>query len=166
MEAIELLAVLILAGAIIILIYYYIQNNTNTLTRMRTYIPNISPVGNDSDKLVQGDSNMSEDKENASVGDKIKVKFKDIDMPSLNTDSFSKKIDAFLDGKSDELINDWSLATKDDVNSLEKRCEVAYRDIDDLDRRFKEFRNYTNERIEHIDKRLKALEEDDSNNND
>ena len=161
MEVIELLAILILAGAIVVLIYYFIQNNSEALTKARTYIPNISPDGNVSQQVSFGEKKIAESNENISVGDKLKVKFKDIDMPSINTDSFSKKIDAFLDGKSDELIKDWSLATKSDVDTLEKRCEVAYRNIDDLERRFKEFRNYTNERMDHLDERLKKLEDED-----
>jgi len=161
MEIIELLAILILTGAIVVLIYFYIQNNSEALTKVKTYIPNITPDGNGSEQVSLGGRKMAENSENISVGDKLKVRFKDIDMPSINTDSFSKKIDAFLDGKSDELIQDWSLATKNDVDVLEKRCEVAYKNIDDLERRFKEFRNYTNERIDHIDKRLKKLEDED-----
>lgn len=160
MEAIELLAILILAGAILVLIYYYIQNNSEALTKVKTYIPNITPDGDVSEQLSLEGKKIAGSSGNISVGDKLKVKFKDIDMPSINTDSFSKKIDTFLDGKSDELIKDWSLATKNDVDALEKRCEVAYRNIDDLDRRFKEFRNYTNERIDRIDKRLKKLEDE------
>lgn len=159
MDVIELLAFLILAGAIVVLVYYYLQNNSEALTKVKTYIPNITPEGSVSEVSLGG-KKMPEGSENISVGDKLKVKFKDIDMPSINTDSFSKKIDAFLDGKSDELIKDWSLATKNDVDVLEKRCEVVYRNIDDLERRFKEFRNYTNERIKHIDERLKKLEDE------
>jgi len=162
MEAIELLAILILAGAIVVLIYYYIQNNSEALTKVKTYIPNITPDGNTSE-ISLGENKMGDTQENVSVGDKLKVRFKDIDMPSLNTDSFSKKIDAFLDGKSDELIQDWSLATKNDIEDLEKRCDVAYNNIDDLEKRFIEFKNYTNEKIDSLDERLKKLEEEDLN---
>ena len=161
MEAIELLAILVLVGAILTLIYYYVQNNSEALTKVKTYIPNVTPDGNASEQISLGGKNMDENNENISVGDKLKVRFKDIDMPTINTDSFSKKIDAFLDGKSDELIEDWSLATKNDVDALEKRCEVAYKNIDALEKRFKEFKNYTNEKIENLDERLKKLEEED-----
>jgi len=161
MDALELLAILILAGAIIVLIYYYIQNNSEALTKVKTYIPNVAPDGNVSGRLSLGGENIDEKSENISVGDKLKVKFKDIDMPTFKTDSFSKKIDAFLDGKSDELIKDWSLATKKDIDALEKRCEVAYTNIDDLDKRFKEFKNYTNKKIDNFEERLKKLEDED-----
>ena len=161
MEAGELLAILILAGAIVVLIYYYIQNNSEALTKVKTYIPNITPEGNVSEQASLGDKNIDENSENISVGDKLKGRFKDIDMPTINTDSFSKKIDAFLDGKSDELIQDWSLATKNDIDVLEKRCEVACNNIDDLEKRFKEFKNYTNEKIDNFDERLKKLEDED-----
>jgi flagellar motility protein MotE (MotC chaperone) len=161
MDFLELLAILIFIGAIVVLLYYYIQNNSEALTKVRTYIPNVTPDGHTSEYVSSRNKKTSENDENVSVGDKLKDRFKDIDMPSINTDSFSKKIDAFLDGKSDELIKDWSLATKDDVDTLEKRCEVAYKNIDDLEKRFKEYKNYTNDRIDNLDDRLKKLEDED-----
>ena len=45
-------------------------------------------------------------------------------MSGLNTDAFSNKIDAFLDEKSEELIQSWSLATTNDLKDLEDRFEV------------------------------------------
>lgn len=162
MDALEVLAILILAGAIIVLLYYYLQNNADIMNKVRTYVPS-SVQSNIEEEKVPGGLNMAEnvnENSNTSMGEKIKVRFKDIDMPNLNTDVFSKRIDSFLDEKSDELIRDWKLATKDDVDILEKRCEVAYRNIDELAKRFNEYREYTNERIDHIDQRLKKLEED------
>lgn len=162
MDALEVLAVLILAGAIIVLLYYYLQNNADLMNKVRDYVPS-SVQSNVEEEKVPGGLNMAEninENSSTSMGEKIKVKFKDIDMPNLNTDVFSKRIDSFLDEKSDELIKDWELATKADVDILEKRCEVAYRNVDELAKRFNEYREYTNERMDHIDQRLKKLEED------
>ncbi|MBV1729878.1 MAG: hypothetical protein KUA33_06495, partial [Methanobacterium sp.] len=64
-----------------------------------------------------------------------------------------------LDEKSDELIEDWSLATKTDIQDLEKRMNVVTRDIDSLEKRFNEYRGFTNKKLDSIDERLKALEE-------
>ena len=50
--------------------------------------------------------------------------------------------------------------TTDDLQSLEERCISACDSIDDLEKRFSEYSNVTNEKIEDLDKRLKALEED------
>jgi len=162
MDALEALAIFILAGAIIVLLYYYLQNNPDLMDKVKTHVPS-SIQNHGEEEKVPGSLNMVgniNDEPNTSMGDKIKVKFKDIDMPNFNTDVFSKKIDSFLDEKSDELIKDWKLATKDDIDILEKRCEVAYRNVDELAKRFNEYREYTNERMDHIDKRLKKLEED------
>jgi len=162
MDALEVLAILILVGAIIVLLYYYLQNNADLMNKVRTHVPS-SAQGNFEEEKVPGGLNMAENVDenpNTSMGEKLKVRFKDIDMPNLNTDVFSKRIDSFLDEKSDELIKDWELATKADVDILEKRCEVAYRNVDELAKRFNEYREYTNERMDHIDQRLKKLEED------
>jgi len=161
MDILEVLAIIILAGAILVLLYYYLQNNPDLMDKVRTHVPSSIQSSGEEEK-IPGSLNMAEnvnDNPNASMGEKIKVKFKDIDMPNFNTDIFSKKVDSFLDEKSDELIKDWKLATKDDIDILEKRCEVAYRNVDELAKRFNEYREYTNERIDHIDKRLKKLEE-------
>jgi hypothetical protein len=164
MDALEALAILILAGAVIVLLYYYLQNNTEAMNKFKEYIPSNVQNNNEEEQIPSGGSNMAQNVDadsSTSMGEKIKVRFKDIDMPNFNTDSFSKKIDSFLDEKSDELIKDWSLVTKNDINTLEKRCDTAYRNVDELTKRFNEYREYTNERLEKIDKRLEKLEEED-----
>ncbi|MDR0900242.1 MAG: hypothetical protein LBM26_01135 [Methanobrevibacter sp.] len=160
MEALEFLAIIILIIAIVILLYYYINNiNPNTMNKLRNQMSSIAPNSNEAEKMPGGRLNMNQNSENSSMGEKIKVKFKDIDMPSFNTDSFSKKIDAFLDNKSEELIKDWSLATKDDISVLEKRWEIANMNLESLEKRFNEYRDYTNERIDSVNERLSKLEE-------
>ena len=81
------------------------------------------------------------------------------DVP-ISTDVISNKIDAFLNEKSDELIEDWELATKNDINDLQKRLNLISRNIDELERRFNEYRGYTNKKLESLDERLKRLEEE------
>ena len=94
------------------------------------------------------------------MGDKIKYTFKDIDKSYANTtDAFSKRLDSFLDERSEELIESWSLVTTDDLSSLEERYTSACDSIDSLEKRFAEFTNATDAKIEDLDKRLKALEE-------
>ena len=162
MDALEVLAILILAGAILILLYYYVQNNANIMNKVRDYVPSSVSSRGEEEKIpdIIGFDENANGNSNTSMGEKIKVKFKDIDMPNINTDVFSKRIDSFLDEKSDELIKDWELATKEDINILEKRCEVAYENVDDLSKRFNEYKDYTNERLDNIDERLKKLEEE------
>lgn len=165
MDALEALAILILAGAIIVLLYYYLQNNTEAMNKVKSYVPSSIQTSREEEQVPTGGYNMGKNADSdssTSMGEKLKVKFKDIDMPNLNTDVFSKRIDIFLDEKSDELIKDWELATKDDLASLEKRCDAASRDVDELAKRFSEYRQYTNGRLDGFDKRLKKLEEDDN----
>ena len=129
MDIIELLAVIILVAAIVK------DNNVNTLV----------------DEDIQ---------EKKSMGDKIKYTFKDIDKSYANTtDAFSKRLDSFLDERSEELIESWSLVTTDDLSSLEERYTTACDSIEALEKRFSEFTNATDAKIEDLDKRLKALEE-------
>ena len=89
------------------------------------------------------------------MSDKIMGKVKEV---PISTDVLSNKIDAFLDEKSDELIKDWDLATKTDINDLEKRMNVVTRNIDELEQRFNEYRGFTNKRWIPLIKRLKNLE--------
>lgn len=166
MDALEALAILILAGAIIVLLYYYMQNNANFMNKMnkvKDYIPSSVQTNTEEEKIPTGGYSMAENADansSTSMGEKIKVKFKDIDMPNLNTDVFSKRIDTFLDEKSDELIKDWELATKKDLATLEKRSDTAYRNVDELSKKFNEYREYTNGRLDSLDERLKKIEED------
>ncbi|MBZ9570922.1 hypothetical protein KQY27_05115 [Methanobrevibacter sp. TMH8] len=166
MDALEALAILILAGAIIVLLYYYMQNNAdfmNKMNRVKDYVPSSVQTKTEEEQIPTGGYDMTENVDansSTSMGEKLKVKFKDIDMPNLNTDVFSKRIDTFLDEKSDELIKDWELATKKDLSTLEKRCDTAYRNVDELSKRFNEYREYTNERLDSLDERIKKIEED------
>lgn len=163
MDALEALAILILAGAVIVLFYYYLQNNAEAMNKVKGYMPSSIQTNGEEEQVPTGGYKMGEnvdENSSTSMGEKIKVKFKDIDMPNLNTDVFSKRIDTFLDEKSDELIKDWELVTKDDMASLEKRCDAAYRNVDELSKRFNEYRQYTNGRLDRFDKRLKKLEEE------
>lgn len=161
MDPIELLAILVLAGAIVVLLYYYLQNSSSTsVGKFKTQVYGLG------DKVSGGQENMSEMGERVSgvsekmsgMSDKIMGKVKDV---PISTDLLSNKIDIFLNEKSDELIKDWSLATKSDINDLEKRMSVVTRNIDELEHRFNEYRGYTNKKLDSLDKRLKKIEEEE-----
>ena len=168
MEAIEAVAIIILIVAILILVYYYLLNTPKIMNKVKAYIP------------TNADAHMSEviskntdynglqkenQKESESMTKRIKVKLSDIDMSGINTDAFSKKLDAFLDEKSDELIKDWSLATTEDLGDLEARFKETSQSVDALDKDYqefkkssKEFQEATEEKLKDIDKRIEALE--------
>ncbi|WP_295620844.1 hypothetical protein [uncultured Methanobrevibacter sp.] len=154
MDYIELIAIIILIAAIVFLIYYYIQTANDGNINVKEVLK-FSPKENNASSLVD-----DEIQEKKSMGDKIKYTFKDIDKSYANTtDAFSRRLDAFLDERSEELIESWSLVTTDDLSSLEERYTAAADSIDSLEKRFSEYTNTTDAKIEDLDKRLKALEE-------
>lgn len=113
MEAIELIAIIILIVAIALLIYYYVQTSNGNSVDFKKYFQNIPPNVEDefSKPPVSGEAKEEEKK---SMSDRIKITIKDIDENYINTDAFSKRLDGFLDEKSEELIENWSLVTQDD----------------------------------------------------
>lgn len=150
MSALELLAILILAGAIIVLLYYYLMESGNVKTRLRSHIS----MG---EKLTEEEGGrMSVSEKVSDVSDRIIHKVREV---PISTDIISNKIDAFLEEKSDELIKDWELATKDDIKTLQSRLDIVSRNISELEQRFNEYRGYTNKKLESLDKRLRKLED-------
>ncbi|WJI10104.1 hypothetical protein FGU46_08380 [Methanobacterium sp. CWC-01] len=185
MTALELFAIIVLAGAVIVLLYYYIRDRSISLETMRTDATNLGQTvrtgASDLGGKVKTESHMqgmseklqvSEVSEKVSgVGEKINVsgvsekvsgvgkslKGKVKEVP-ISTDVLSGKIDQFLDEKSDQLIKDWELATKKDISDLEKKYGKVATDLDDLSRRFNEYRGHANNKFKNIEKRLNALE--------
>lgn len=168
MTVVEAIAIIILILAILCLVYYYLKN-INALDLSNATPESISSIFNsrdsrpkeeyyagaaDSDIKVKIIKEIDDESEKTSTVDKIKGSIKDI-----NTDAFSKRLDTFLDEKSEELIENWSLATTDDLVSLEERCISACNNIDDLEKRFSQYTKVTDEKIEDLDKRLKSLED-------
>ena len=93
------------------------------------------------------------------MGDSLKGRVKEV---PISTDVLSGRIDEFLNDQSDQLIKDWELATKSDVGELEKKYSKVARDIDDLERRFNEYRGHANKKFENIEKRLTTLEDEET----
>ena len=168
MEAIEVVAIIILIIAIVILVYYYLLNSPEATKKLRSYVPTTADahmnevLGSDDSgyELTKVDEESVE-KDSNSVGKRIKVKSSDIDMSSLNTDLFSKKIDSFLD----ELIKDWSLATTNDLEELESKFSKTTGQVDTLEKSFdefkkssEEFQKVTEEKLSDLDKRIESLE--------
>ena len=159
MDAIELIAIILLILAIALLIYYYVQTSNGNSVDFKKYFGNIPPNVEDEYSQPPTD-NVEKEEEKKSMSDRIKITIKDIDENYINTDAFSKRLDGFLDEKSEELIENWSLVTKADFHSLEERSIKACESIDALEQRFSEYSNETNAKIEDLDARLKAIEEE------
>jgi archaellum component FlaC len=192
MTPLELLAILVLAGAIVVLLYYYmLDNRSQSLIRARSVITETGQKARStvsgSDEKVDDDgvggigekmSGMGEKARSAVSGasEKVTIDGSMIDGVSekmagmsekikgtvkgvpKTTDTLSNKIDLFLNDKSDQLIKDWELATKDDIVDLEKRYSKVSRDLGELDGRFNEYRGYTNKKLKKIEERLEKLE--------
>jgi SMC interacting uncharacterized protein involved in chromosome segregation len=190
MTPLELLAILVLAGAIVVLLYYYMFDTRNaSLVRARTYITDTSEkarstvsgntdegdnVGGIGDKMsgmggkarsavsgasekvtIEGSMIDGVSERMAGMSEKIKGTVKGV---PKSTDTLSNRIDLFLNNKSDQLIKDWELATKNDVIDLEKRYSKVSRDLGELDSRFSEYRGYTKKKVKKIEERLDKLE--------
>jgi predicted RNase H-like nuclease (RuvC/YqgF family) len=173
MGPLELFAILVLAGAIVVLLYFYIQEMNRTgnagFDTFKSSASNMGKGVSDTGKRVsegisqqysssnvEGESRMSGVSERVSgMGEMLRGKVKEV---PINTDVFSGRIDEFMHEQSDQLIKDWELATKSDVGTLEKKYSKVARDIDDLERRFNEYRGHANKKFDHIEKRLSALE--------
>lgn len=161
MGPLELFAILVLAGAIIVLLYYYIQETRGaSLVGVRSSIYEMGNkvsegISQNNNQTSEGEGRMSGVSEKVSeMGERLKGK---VTVP-ISTDSLSGRIDEFLDEQSDRLIKDWELATKSDVNTLEKKYSKVSRDIEDLEKRFNEYRGHANKKFEHIEERLQKLE--------
>jgi len=192
MTPLELLAILVLAGAIVVLLYYYmLDNRSQSLIRARSVI---TETGQKARSTVSGANEKVEDDGVGGIGDKMsgmgekarsavsgagekvtidgsmidgvsekmagmseKIKGTVKGVPKT-TDTLSNKIDLFLNDKSDQLIKDWELATKEDIVDLEKRYSKVSRDLGELDGRFNEYRGYTNKKLKKIEERLEKLE--------
>ena len=172
MNPTDVVAIVILIIAILVLAYYYLQNNSASVQKLRTYVPATADphigeiLHKDSDNSSREKDTVEESKDEESMSKRIKIKLSDIDMSGLSTDAFSNKIDAFLDEKSEELIQSWSLATTNDLKNLEDRFDKTSKSVDDLENDFKKFQKSskafqkeTEKKLEEIDKRIENLED-------
>ena len=195
MTPLELLAILVIAGAIVVLLYFYMQDTRNlSFAKARSVAVE---TGEKAESTVSGASEKVKDEGNSmegvgakmsgmgekatGMGEKVRLtvsgagekitgssvsekvsgvseKLKGSVKGATSTDSMSNKIDVFLDEKSDQLIKDWKLATKDDILDIEKRYNKVTRDLDTLDSRFNEYRGSTNKKLKKIEERLDKLE--------
>ena len=174
MTALELFAILVLAGAVIVLIYYYLLDMGFSFNRIRSsnngsrtmgITESVSGLGGKiketGTKVKQttvkttNTGTKTEGGSMAGMSERIKGKVKEV---PISTDLLSNRIETFLDEQSDQLIKNWDLATKKDLSHLEKRFDKVSLDFGELEKRFNEYRGHTNKKLDHIDKRLKKLE--------
>jgi hypothetical protein len=169
MTPLEVFAVIVLGGAVLLLLYYYLQDNRsfhlNNLKNQASNLgekvsgDNIKAQASNFGEKVSGDSlSMSGVSEKfTGMSEKLKGKVKEV---PISTDLLSDRIETFLDEQSEQLIKDWDLATKKDVSQLEKRYESVSIDLEALEKRFSEYRSFTNKKLDSIEDRLDKLETD------
>lgn len=177
MTTLEAIAVLILVCAIIVLLYYYLKDNRGLSINMgpkttegRTRTIKVDEgtshvhetLKKGGAKASTADSKISEGKTKAGmgermagVGERIKGKVKEV---PISTDLLSNRIESFLDEQSDQLIKDWEIVTKNDLSDLENRFDDVSIHVDELEKRFNEYRGYTNKKLNRIEERLSKLE--------
>lgn len=177
MNALEAIAIIILVCAIIVLLYYYLQDTRGlsinmkpktTETRSRTlkvdeglsYTQDTikktgEKVTSSASKTIEGKTMSGMSGKMAGMSEKIRGKVKEV---PISTDLLSNRIETFLNEQSDQLIKDWELATKTDLNKLETRFEEVSTNVNDLEKRFKEHRSKTDKKLSDIEERLSKLE--------
>lgn len=184
MTALEIIAIIILLAAIIILVYYYLQDTRRFSINMRPKTEGTTrtikvdegvskahetmnkagvKVTSTGEKIREGGTMAGMSEKMAGMSEKIKGKVKEV---PISTDLLSDRIEVFLNEQSDQLIKDWELATKTDLSKLEKRFDKVSLNVDELEKRFSEYRGYTNKKLDHIEERLSKLENPEENPED
>ena len=107
MEAMEVIAVIILIVAIAVLVYYYLLNSPATMDKLRSYVP------------TSADSHMNEVLSTSSdYADLSKEKISEKSETTANVDSLEKDFIEFR--KSSE---EFQKSTEEKLNDLDKRIE-------------------------------------------
>lgn len=173
MTALEVIAILILIGAILVLLYYYLQNTRGFSLNMRPITTESRTrtlkVDEDDSSIYQtmketgakassATSKVTESSTMAGMGERMAGVSEKI-KGTISTDIVSNKIEDFLNEQSDQLIKDWEIVTKKDLSQLEERFDTVSLNVDSLEKRFEEYRGYTNKKLDNIEERISKLED-------
>jgi len=150
MEPATVLAIIILIVAILILVYYYLQSTNNPVYQ------NIhAQASGISSRVAQEEyiSNIS-DKVNG-FSDKFKDRVQDDDDEEhiSKTDAMSKKITQFIDEQSEQVIEDWNLATHKDLDKIIERCDALNND-------FNSYKESNDSRVSELEERVDKISEE------
>ncbi|MFQ6051979.1 MAG: hypothetical protein ACE5K4_09830 [Candidatus Hydrothermarchaeota archaeon] len=74
-------------------------------------------------------------------------------------ETLAERIDKFIESRSSELIQEWSLATKEDIEKIEIKVDDLEKRLTGLDKGIKEFRIEISEKVSSLSERLKKIEE-------
>jgi len=153
MEPATTLAIIILVVAILILLYYYLESTNN-------------PVYQDIHARASGFSTRVGQEEYISniaervngFSDKFKDRVQDDEEEHVSkTDIMSKKITQFIDEQSEQVIEDWDLATHKDLDSVIEKYESLQLELDSYKESNDTRVSDLEERVNKIDEELKNL---------
>lgn len=149
MDPATVLAIIILVVAILILLYYYLQSTNNPV-----YENIHAQASGISNRVAQEEyvANLS-DKVNE-FSDKFKDRVQDDDEEHISkTDAMSKKISQFIDEQSEQVIEDWNLATNNDLNQIIERYDALNDD-------FSSYKESNDARVSDLEKRVDKISEE------
>jgi len=118
--------------------------------------------GSDESGSKEGSMMDSVSEKVSGISEKLKVSVKSVpESTSKSSEDMSRKIDVFLDDKSEQLIKDWELATQKDISDIEAKYKNVSSNLGELENQFDNFRGDTNKKLKNIEERLEKLENPD-----
>jgi len=118
--------------------------------------------GSDESSSKEGSMMDSVSEKVSGISEKLTVSVKSVpESTSKSSEDMSRKIDVFLDDKSEQLIKDWELATQKDISDIEAKYKNVSSNLGELENQFDNFRGDTNKKLKNIEERLEKLENPD-----
>ncbi len=155
MEPATTLAIIVLVVAILILLYYYLESTNN-------------PVYQNMHERASGFSTRVAQEEYVSnlavkvneFSDRFKDRVQDDEEEHVSkTDMMSKKISQFIDEQSEQVIEDWDLATNKDLDVVLEKYENLKVDLESYKESNDSRVSDLEERVDRIDEELKKFSE-------
>ena len=156
MDPATTLAIIVLIVAILILVYYYLQSiNSPIYENIHKQAEGLSSRVAKEEYVVNFSERVGD------IGDKFKDRVQDEEDEEhvSKTDYMSKKISQFIDEQSEQVIEDWDLATHKDIDAVIEKYNLLEKDLGDYkesnDKRVDELE----ERVNVISNQLKELDD-------
>ena len=147
MDPATTLAIIVLIVAILILLYYYLQSINspiyesihNQAEGLSSRVAKEEYVANFSERVVD-------------ISDKFRNHAQDEDEEERvsKTDYISKKISQFIDEQSEQVIEDWSLATHEDIDAVIEKYNLLEKD-------FGEYKEFNDKRVDELEERVNVI---------
>ena len=151
METATTLAIIILFIAVLILIYYYLQA-TNHLLYQKIHMK----ASDISTKIEQEEHVSDLSGKFSDFSEKVKDKVQDDDADDeeriSKTDQISNKIDQFINEQSEQVIEDWDLATNKDLDEIIDKFNLFEDD-------FNSYKKSNDLRVEDLEKRVNSIDD-------